>query len=136
MADKTFKLEIITPTKVIFTGDAFSFTAPGSMGGFQVLFNHAPMLAEIGVGAVKFKESSGNEMFFATSGGFVDVLNNHVIVLAETVERIDEIDRTRAEAARDRAKLKLAEKLTENESVETKSALDRALNRIRVAEKR
>jgi F-type H+-transporting ATPase subunit epsilon len=136
MADKTFKLEIITPTKVIFNGDVVSFSAPGVVGGFQVLFNHAPMLAEIGIGTVKLQDASGNEIFFATSGGFVDVLKNNVIVLAESVERHDEIDMIRAEAARDHAKQKLAEKLTENESAETKSALDRALNRIRVAEKR
>jgi len=135
MADKTFKLEIITPTKVIFNGDVSSFSAPGVMGGFQVLFNHAPMLAEISIGTLKLREPSGREVFFATSGGFVDVLNNHVVILAETVERHDEIDKSRAESARDRAKQKLIGKLTENESTETKSALDRAINRIRVAEK-
>ena len=120
----------------MFTGDVVSISAPGVMGGFQVLFNHAPMLAEIGVGTVKLKETSGSEIFFATSGGFVDVLKNHVIVLAETVERIEEIDILRAESARDRAKQKLTEKLTEIEKTEIKSALDRALNRIRIAEKR
>ena len=135
MADKTFKLEIITPTKVIFNGDVSSFSAPGVMGGFQVLFNHAPMLAEIGIGTLKLQEPSGQDIFFATSGGFVDVLNNHVVILAETIERHDEIDKSRAESARDRAKQKLIGKLTENESTETKSALDRAINRIRVAEK-
>ncbi len=134
MADKSFKLEIVTPTKVVFNGAVVSFSAPGVMGGFQVLFNHAPMLAEIGVGVVKLQQLDGNETVYATSGGFVDVLNNRVIVLAETVEHSDEIDKVRAESARDRARQKLISRLMEVDSLEVKSALDRALNRIKVAE--
>ncbi len=86
MADKTFKLEIITPTKVVFRGNVVSFTAPGVMGSFQVLYNHAPMLAEIGIGMAKLSEANGNEIVFATSGGFVDILKNQVIMLAESID--------------------------------------------------
>lgn len=134
MADKVLNLEIVTPTKVIFKGDVISFSAPGVMGGFQILYNHAPMLSEIGVGVVKLQQPNGSETFYATSGGFVDVLNNRVIVLAETVESSDEIDKVRAESARDRARQKLVARLMEVDSLEVKSALDRALNRIKVAE--
>ena len=136
MADKVLNLEIVTPTKVIFKGDVISFSAPGVMGGFQILYNHAPMLSEIGVGVVKLQQPNGSETFYATSGGFVDVLNNRVIVLAETVESSDEIDKVRAESARDRARQKLVARLMEVDSIEVKSALDRALNRIKVAEKK
>jgi len=136
MADKSFKLEIVTPTKVVFNGDVVSFSAPGVMGGFQILHNHAPMLVEIGVGIVKLQRPDGSASFYATSGGFVDVLNNRVIVLAETVERSDEIDKVRAESARERAKQKLVSRLTEVDSLEIKSSLDRALNRIKVADKK
>jgi len=135
MADKNFELEIVTPTKVVFKGDVISFSAPGVMGGFQVLFNHAPMLAEIGIGEVKLQKSDGNEIRYTTSGGFVNVMNNHVTMLAESAEHLDELDNVRAENARDRAKQKLSEKLTEKDRIEAKSALDRALNRIRFAEK-
>ena len=136
MPDKVFNLEIVTPTKVVFNGDVVSFSAPGVMGGFQILYNHAPMLSEIGVGVVKLQQPNGSETFYATSGGFVDVLNNRVIVLAETVESSDEIDKVRAESARDRARQKLVARLMEVDSIEVKSALDRALNRIKVAEKK
>jgi F-type H+-transporting ATPase subunit epsilon len=136
MPDKVFNLEIVTPTKVVFNGDVVSFSAPGVMGGFQILYNHAPMLSEIGVGVVKLQQLDGNETVYATSGGFVDVLNNRVIVLAETVEHSDEIDKVRAESARDRARQKLVARLMEVDSLEVKSALDRALNRIKVAEKK
>jgi F-type H+-transporting ATPase subunit epsilon len=135
MPEKTFKLEIVTPEKVVFQGDALSLSAPGVMGGFQVLYNHAPMLAEIGVGKIKLTEAGGREDFFATSGGFVEVLNNHVTVIAETVERSEEIDLNRAEVARERAKKKLAGKITDIESSDARSALLRAVNRIGTAKK-
>jgi F-type H+-transporting ATPase subunit epsilon len=135
MADKSFKLEIITPTKVIFSGDVTSFSAPGVVGGFQVLYNHAPLLAEIDVGVVKIVKLDGTEYRFATSGGFVNVLDNRVTMLAESVEKAEEIDTDRAKIARDRARQKLGEKLNDIELHETQQALQRALNRIRIAEK-
>jgi len=135
MSEKKFKLEIVTPVRVMYNGDVISFSAPGVAGGFQVLYNHAPLLAEIGVGEIKLREPDGKELFFSTSGGYVDVLNNHVVLLAETVERGEEIDLARAEHAREQAKQSIAGKATEDERTETKIALDRALNRIRVAEK-
>jgi F-type H+-transporting ATPase subunit epsilon len=96
MSEKTFKLDIVTPARIVFSGDVVSFSAPGVIGGFQILYNHAPMLAEIGVGEIKFKNPNNQEYFYATSGGYVDVVNNRVTLLAETVERADEIDTARA----------------------------------------
>lgn len=135
MADKSFRLEIVTPTKVIFDGEVVSFSAPGVMGGFQVLYNHAPLLAEIGIGAVKIQKPDGSELRFATGGGFVNVLDNRVTLLAESAERAAEIDAERAQTARDRARQKLGEKINDIELHETQQALQRALNRIRIAEK-
>ncbi len=135
MPEKTFKLEIITPMRIVYQGDALSLSAPGVMGGFQVLYNHSPMLAEIGIGKIKLIDAGGREDFFATSGGFVEVLNNHVTVIAETVERPEEIDVNRAENARQRAKMELAGKITDGQSSEARNALQRAVNRIRTAKK-
>lgn len=135
MADKSFRLEIVTPTKVIFDGEVVSFSAPGVMGGFQVLYNHAPLLAEIGIGAVKILKPDSSELRFATSGGFVNVLDNRVTLLAENAERAAEIDTERAQTARDRARQKIGEKLNDIELHETQQALQRALNRIRIAQK-
>jgi F-type H+-transporting ATPase subunit epsilon len=136
MDEKTFKLEIITPTRVVYNGDVVSFSAPGVMGGFQILFNHAPMLAQVGVGVVKLREPNGSEQLYATSGGFVDVIKNQVVMLAETVEHCSEIDIKRAETARERAKQKLSDIHSDTEKQETRSALERAVNRLHVAEKR
>lgn len=59
MAGRNFKLDIVTPTKTVFSGDVQSFSAPGAAGGFQVLFNHAPLLSSITIGQVKIIDLSG-----------------------------------------------------------------------------
>ncbi len=135
MAEKTFKLEIVTPRKVIFSGDVESFSAPGIAGGFQVLYNHAPMLSAIGIGELKMRDPNGQESRFATSGGFVDVLKNQVTMLAESAERPEEIDRARAESAKVRASKRLAERIAETDFDRAKIALARALNRLKVSQK-
>jgi F-type H+-transporting ATPase subunit epsilon len=128
-------LEIVTPTKVLYSGEAVSFRAPGVMGGFQVLWNHAPLLAEIGVGEVMLRQPDGKELRFATSGGYCEVLRNHVTMIAETAERSDEIDRPRAESAKTRARKEISDKLTGPDVDEAKIALERARNRLAVAGK-
>lgn len=134
MADKVFKLEIVTPKKIAFSGDVVSFSAPGVVGGFQVLKSHAPFLSNIAVGEVKLVDVSGNEVRFATSGGFVEVHENKVMMLAETAERSDEIDVARAEAARERARKRLAEKTSGLDLDRARLALFRAMNRLKVAD--
>jgi F-type H+-transporting ATPase subunit epsilon len=133
MAEKTYRLEIVTPKKVVFSGDVTSFSAPGVVGGFQVLRSHAPLLSNIAIGEVKLTDAAGNEFRYATSGGFVEVHENKLVMLAETAERSDEIDITRAEAARERAQGRLAEKKAETEIERARLALHRALNRLKVA---
>ncbi|RCK71791.1 MAG: ATP synthase epsilon chain [Ignavibacteriae bacterium] len=132
MFDKPFKLEIISPNKVIYRGEAFAFTAPGVTGSFQVLYNHAPLISEIGIGLVKITTTSGEEKKFATSGGFVEVKDNSVVMLAETIEAIEEIDLKRAEAAMERAKKRLRERKPGTDLQRAEIALQRALNRIRL----
>ncbi len=135
MAEKIFRLEIVTPKKVTYNADVTSFTAPGVMGGFQVLRSHAPLLSNVGVGEVKIVDAEGKELYYATSGGFVEVHDNKVIMIAETAERSDELDVSRAQAARDRAQKRLAEKKVEVDLDRARMALQRALNRLRVADR-
>ncbi|MGA3246091.1 MAG: F0F1 ATP synthase subunit epsilon [Bacteroidota bacterium] len=134
MADKAFKLEIVTPKKIVFSGDVISFSAPGVVGGFQVLKSHAPLLSNIAIGEVKLVDGSGQELRYATSGGFVEVHENKVVMLAETAERSDEIDVARAEAARERARKRLAEKRADIDVDRARLALFRSLNRLKVAD--
>jgi len=132
-AVNTFTLEIVTPRKVVFDGEVESFTAPGVMGGFQVLVGHAPMLAEIGIGEVSLRDGAGKQTHYATSGGVVEVKHNHVILLAETAEKDDEIDRARAEAALERAKQRLAAPPPDTDVDRARVALLRAINRLKVS---
>jgi F-type H+-transporting ATPase subunit epsilon len=134
MAGKTFKLEIITPRKVVYSGEVQSFTVPGVMGGFQVLVNHAPLLAQISIGEVKVEDAGGVEMRYATSGGFVEVSNNHAVLLAETAELPEEIDLNRAQAARDRAQKRIDEHSVGTDIDRARLALYRAVNRLLVAQ--
>ena len=136
MAEKAFKLEIISPRKVVFSGDVMSFSAPGVVGAFQVLYNHAPMISALNVGEVKLRNLQGAEKKYATSGGFVEVLKNQVTLLAETVESQEDIDRARAESARDRASKRLADRQPDIDLERARAALARALNRLRIVEKR
>ncbi len=107
MYEKAFQLEIITPSKVVFKDEATSLSAPGVQGGFQILYNHAPFLSALEVGEIKVKDKAGNDTRYATSGGFVEVKDNHVVVLADSAEILSEIDIDRARAAKARAEERL-----------------------------
>jgi len=133
MPDKTFKLEIVTPQRVVYNGSVVSFTAPGTVGSFQVLYNHAPLLSSIGIGQIKVVDDRGQDVRYATSGGFVEVRQNHVVTIAETAERVDEIDVDRAKAALGRATKRLEEKRSDIDLVRARAALARAVNRLKIA---
>ena len=126
-------MEIVTPRRTVYAGEVVSFSAPGTAGGFQVLFNHAALLSSLETGEVKVVEPDGSELRYATSGGFVEVRNNTVVLLAETAERSDEIDVKRASASRERAQRRLAERTADLDIERARAALSRALNRLKVA---
>lgn len=135
MSEKSYRLEIVTPRKVEYNGEVSSFSAPGVVGGFQVLKSHAPLLSAVAIGEIKIVDEIGNETRYATSGGFVEVRDNHVVMLAETAERSDLIDPARAEAARERAEKRLAQKEEQLDQERARLALMRALNRLRTSRK-
>lgn len=74
-------VEVITPDKVLFSGEAVSIKLPGSGGAFEALANHAPLISSLEKGKVVVKTAAGEETFEVTSG-IVEVLNNKVVVLA------------------------------------------------------
>ena len=135
MAEKNFQLDIITPSRTVFSGEVQSFTTPGFEGTFQVLLNHAPLLSSSSMGEVKVIDAEGKVIRCATSGGFVEVKSNKVILLAESAERSDEIDIERAEKSKERASTRL-EKADDSIDVDrARVALLRSLNRLRIAAK-
>ena len=132
----TFQLEIVTPEKTVYSGDVESVRAPGTEGGFGVLAGHHPMLAALAIGQMVFSEQEKGSKSVAISGGFAEVRRDRVTVLAETAEFAREIDVTRAEAARDRARERLT-RMREQQVDEARArlALVRAINRLRIGDR-
>ncbi len=87
MFDKPFALDIITPERTVLSTQAVSVSAPGVEGGFQVLFQHAPLLSALEIGRVSVRSADGTEQVYATSGGVLEVRDNKVLLLLETAER-------------------------------------------------
>ncbi len=133
MYEKSFRLEIITPQTIVFRGDATSVSAPGVQGGFQVLYGHASILSALEIGKLLVKDTNGNDLVYATSGGFLEANHNTVVVLADTVESRDEINLERARSAKERALKRLRSKAEAIDVARAQASLARALNRIRVA---
>jgi len=129
----TFTLEIVTPERRVFREEVQAIMVPGTEGYLGVLARHAPLMAELGVGAVKVTYPDQRIEFLATSGGFMEVANNKAIILADSAERALEIDVARAEAARDRARERLESKAPDIDIARAQAALARALNRLHVA---
>ncbi len=76
-------IEIVTPEKIIFTGEVDLVQFPGIDGLFEILNNHAPLIAVLGKGKIKIEDKDKNILFFNINGGVVEVLKNKVLVLAE-----------------------------------------------------
>lgn len=125
----SFYVDIVSPSGSIFRGEAERVRAPGVAGTFEVLYNHAPMIAAIDMGPLYVTTPGGERIAFATSGGFVEVLNNTVTILAETAEPASSIDIERAKAAEARALAELTSG-TEADKERAKRALERARLRV------
>jgi F-type H+-transporting ATPase subunit epsilon len=128
-------LEIVTPSKSAFSGEIKSITVPGSKGRFQVLKNHAPIISTFDIGMIKVDLSDGKANHYSTAGGTIEVLDNKVLVLADSIELVSEIDEERALKAKQRAEERLAAKTSEINIARAEAALARAINRISVKEK-
>ncbi len=105
-----YKLSIVTPDRVFYEGEVVSLTAPGSAGSLGVLTGHAPLLTPLAVGKLTFRDAAGKTFFAALSGGFLEVSQKGAIVLADSIEFPDEIDRARADKAAEKARQRLAKK--------------------------
>ena len=132
MADQ-LTFELATPTRLVVSEAVDEVVAPGVEGYFGVLPGHAPFLTTLGVGEVMYRIGR-QEHYLAVSGGFAEVRNDKVIVLADSGERPSEIDRARAERARERAEQRLAGRHPgEIDYSRALTALARALTRLLVA---
>ncbi len=129
------KLEIVTAESPVFSGEVDAIIAPGIMGQFTVLLHHAALMTMLEPGELILR-IAGQETFMAVSGGYLEVLDEKVIVLADAAEHADEIDSARAEAAMKRAQEQMKRPLNAAESAAAEAALRRSLARLRVSERR
>ena len=126
-----FSVEIVTPTRVITEENISYLRCPGIDGSFGVMAEHAGAIIALAVGEVKMTVG-GKDKFIATSGGFVDISKEKVLLLLETAEHANEIDKKRAEEAKKRAQDRLSQKDGFDLS-RAEAALLRAINRLHVA---
>jgi len=135
MDDKSFLVDIVSPSKQVFSGKVVSLTAPGTEGNFQILYNHADFLTSLTYGEIKLVIDDNSVIHYATSGGFLEVKDNKVIILAETIEKSDEIDIERSKEKLLESQKLLSEK---NKALDQNAIMDsirKAQNRIKIAEK-
>jgi F-type H+-transporting ATPase subunit epsilon len=126
-------LELATPSRMVVAETVDEVVVPGSEGYFGVLPGHAPLLATLGIGELTYRVGR-EERHVAVAGGFAEVRNDKVIVLADTAELPQDIDRARAERARERAEQRLSGRSQDDiDYMRAAAALARALIRLQVA---
>jgi len=134
-------VEIVTIERVVRVEENVDvLIAPGSEGQLAILPHHAALMTTLDYGELVFRRGNAEEAF-AIGGGFMEVRNNHVSVLADQAEAVEEIDIDRARAARARAEERLRQAreggvTTEYDLARVQASLQRSLLRLRVAERR
>jgi len=137
--EKIIKFEIVTPEKTVLKEDVVEVTVPTGEGDLTILPHHAPLIATLKPGVLVLKKADGSADVVFTAGGFLEVLRNKVVVLADTAERAEEIDLARVEQARLRAEAVMKESRHEDAEefarvaaqLEHELAKTRAVNRWR-----
>jgi F-type H+-transporting ATPase subunit epsilon len=130
------QLEIVTPERLAYSDEVDSVQLPGAEGELGVLPHHAPLISTLGVGELRIRKG-GAEESFAIVGGFLQVRPDKVVVMAETADMASEIDLEKAQEARREAERALESGYHEGADLSAaRAALQQALLRIRVAERR
>ncbi len=131
----TFQLEIVTPEKLVVKEAVDEAQIPGLDGYLGILPGHAPLITELGVGVITYR-AGGTTKTLSVAWGFAEVLQDKVTILAETVERPDEIDVARAQQAKERAEQLLKSNDPELDYDRAQYDLQRAQTRLKVATER
>lgn len=130
--DKTFHLEIIASDRYFYNGECEEIIFPGIDGSYGVLAGHAPMITCLSSGELRFRVG-GQWQTVIVSDGFLDIMPTVVTIISDTVERPEEIDQKRAEAAKMRAEERMRQKQSLREYYHTQAALNKALARLKAA---
>ena len=132
----TLQLEVITAEREVLREEVEIVVAPGREGELGILPRHAPLLTSLQPGELRARKPGGEEIILAVHGGFLEVLPDRFIVLADAAEEAEEIDTARAEEARRRAQERLQRREPEADLAQAQASLQRALVRLRIAERR
>lgn len=133
MSNKFLYLEIVTPSKIIYSGNVKSVTVPGELGSFQILYNHAPIISNLSIGEIKIVDENESVSYYATNGGIVMVFKNRITLVSDSILKAEEIDANKVESDL----LKLKEELVQKRKTQDVSNLEIQIaqleNRIRVS---
>lgn len=132
------KFKIVTPERTVVEQEAYQATLPIEGGEITILPNHIPYIGTLKAGEILLRDRVGeSEVILATSGGFVEFHDNALTVLADTAERAEEIDLSRAEEARKRAEEVMKSQIhtDDEEYARVAASLEKEMARIRVAKK-
>jgi F-type H+-transporting ATPase subunit epsilon len=110
----TIRFEIVTPERVVLKEEISQVTVPTRAGEITILPKHMPIVANLKPGVIELKKKNGEVEVMSVSGGFIEVLRNKVVILADTAERAEELDLLRAEEARARAE-KIKQETTQDD---------------------
>ena len=132
---QTFQLEIVTPERLLVSDAAEEMQIPGKNGYLGILPQHAPLITELGVGEITYRKGTRTQ-HLAVAWGFAEVLPDKVTILAEVAEKAEEIDVERARRAKERAEERLKKTPQDVEYTRAEIDLERAITRLRVAEKK
>ena len=131
---KSFHLEIIASDRVFLEGGTEHLVITAIDGLIGIMAGHEPLVTALPTGELKYMVN-GKWQYAAISEGFIEVMPDHAIILADTCELPEEIDVKRAEEARARAEERLRQKQSIKEYYQTQAALNRAMNRLKLSQK-
>ena len=131
----TMRLEIITAERVVFADDVDLVQVPGIDGELGILPHHAPLMTMIQPGELMISKD-GEAQYLAISGGFLEVMANRVLVLADAAERTEEIDEARAEEAVQRAQERVEHRTADMDMEQALASMRRAQSRLKVVRRR
>lgn len=129
------RLEIITAERQVYADDVDSLQAPGIEGYLGILPHHAPLMTMLRPGEMVIRKG-GQEEYLAITGGFLEVLNNKVTILADACERSEEIDEERARKAMERARERLSMRGADVDLERALATLQRAEARLKIVQRR
>ena len=132
MGDKTIKLKIISPERIVCEDEVDEIITDGTCGKFGILPDHVPFMSSVAIGVTKVIQD-GKEEFISTMGGTFQINNNEAILLTNGAELSGEIDVLRAQAAKERAEALLGSKAAELDAARAKMAIAKAMARLKAA---